>query len=151
MNIRKLKLATGIVGLLGVLLAVICYICNIAFLLQGEGNLGVAIIAVIIMIIGIPLGIAALIEFVFSIIYTTGKVKARAFYITGAVLSVLDLFIGGSMIFLALVSVDAAIGVVVPLLDVIGSLPMLAVTVLKIVCAVKIKKEVNTENLSING
>lgn len=145
MNSRKLKLATGIVGLAGVLIAVICYICNIAFLLNSEGGLGVAIVAVIILIIGIPFGVAALAEFIFSIIYTIGKVKARGFYVTGAVLSILNLFICGSLIFLALISVDAIGGFIAPLLNVLCALPMFAAVVLKILCAVKIKKEEKTE------
>ena len=142
MNNRKLKLATGIVGLFGVLLCAACYIlslviANTANASGQETNWDMLGIAIVFIIFGIPVAISAVVEFVFSILYISAKFKRRAFYIVGAVLTILDAFICFVDIYFAMVITDAFGNVVVPIMTIICVLVALAAMVLKILCAAK--------------
>ena len=139
MDFKKLKLATGIVGLVSVLLAAACYILSIVIANKGDGGEEMLAVVLVFITFGIPLGIAGLVELVISIIYIAAKFKTRAFYIVGAVLSVLDLIICFIMIYFAILTTQASGQMVVPVINAFCSLLVVATIVLKILCAVKFK------------
>lgn len=145
MNFKKLKLATGIVGLVGVLLAAFCYIFSVAYAGKNDGGPEMLGVAVLFITIGIPFGVAAIVEFIFSIIYIIGKIKARAFYVAGGVLSVLNAFICFVLVYFAILITKAIGGFVIPIITALCALPVITAIILKILCAVKFKKEDNKE------
>ena len=69
MDFKKLKLATGILGLVGVLLAAACYILSLVIANKGDGGEEMLAVVLVFITFGIPLGIAGLVELVISIIY----------------------------------------------------------------------------------
>ena len=139
MDFKKLKLATGIVGLVSVLLAAACYILSLVIANKGDGGEEMLAVVLVFITFGIPLGIAGLVELVISIIYIAAKFKTRAFYIAGAVLSVLDLVICFILIYFAILTTQASGQMVVSLINAFCSLLVVATIVLKILCAVKFK------------
>lgn len=150
MNFKKLKLATGVIGLLGVVFAVVCYILSL--IIANAANTGgqetgwnMFGIAIVFIIFGIPLAIAAVVELIFSILYIAKKFNRRAFYIVGAVLCIFDLLICFILAYFT-ISITQSFGeVLVPLINVVCILLILVAVVLKIICAVKFKKEENIE------
>ncbi|MGN0811910.1 MAG: hypothetical protein ACI4MQ_00160 [Candidatus Coproplasma sp.] len=142
MNFKKLKLATGIIGLVGVVLVVLCYIISFIIASQYEGEELLAV-AMAFIVFSFPLGAVVLIEIPIAIIYMAGKFNSRAFFVVCAVLSFLDLFICFVLVYFATYITLAIGGFVVPLITVLCALPVAATIVLKIICAVKFKKEDN--------
>ena len=139
MDFKKLKLATGILGLVGVLLAAACYILSLVIANKGDGGEEMLAVVLVFITFGIPLGIAGLVELVISIIYIAAKFKTRAFYIVGVVLSVLDLVICFILIYFAILTTQASGKMVVSVINAFCSLLVVATIVLKILCAVKFK------------
>ena len=139
MDFKKLKLATGIVGLVSVLFAAACYILSLVIASKGDGGAEMFAVVSVFIVFIFPLGIAGLVELVISIIYIAAKFKTRAFYIVGAVLSVLDLVICFVMIYFAILTTQASGQMVVPVINAFCSLLVVATIVLKILCAVKFK------------
>ncbi|MGN0806729.1 MAG: hypothetical protein ACI4MC_06785 [Candidatus Coproplasma sp.] len=145
MNFKKLKLATGIIGLVGVVLAVVCYIVSFVIASQYEGEeLLAAVVAFVVF--SFPLGFVCLVELVFSILYILRKFKSRVFYVVGAVLSILDLFICSVLIYFAIIITFAIGGFAVPLIAALCALPVVATIILKILCAVKFKPDEIKDN-----
>lgn len=139
MEFKKLKLATGIVGLVSVLFAAACYILSLVIANKGDGGEEMLAVVLVFITFGIPLGIAGLVELVISIVYIAAKLNTRAFYIVGAVLAVLDLVICFIMIYFAILTTQASGQMVVPVINAFCSLLVVATIVLKILCAVKFK------------
>ena len=150
MNIKKLKLAAGIVGLAGVLLAAACYILSlvIANTANGSGQdtgLDMLGIAIVFVLFGIPVAISAVVEFVFSIIYIFAKFKRRPFYIAGCVLTILDFFVCFADLYFAIIISQVFSKPIVVIMSLVCLLLAVAGFVLKIICAVKFKKAENIE------
>lgn len=145
MEFKKLKLATGITGLVGVVLAVACYVLSIVIANKanagGQDN-GLDMLGIVFVFIafGIPYGIAAVIGLVFSILYLTTKTEKPAFYVVGAVLCIFDLFICFVLSYFAIIITQAFGLSLVALINGVCILLVVAAIVLKILCAVRIKK-----------
>lgn len=145
MEFKKLKLATGIVGIVGAVLAVACYVLSIVIANTanaGGQDTGLDMLGIVFVFIafGIPFGISAVVKLVFSILYLVTKTEKPAFFIVGAVLCIFDLFICFVLTYFAIIITQAFGLSSVALINGVCVLLVVATIVLKILCAVKIKK-----------
>lgn len=148
MNIKKLKLATGLVALLGVISTVFYAFFSLPFASAHapEGGdprlLGLALVYIVFIII---FCVIAFIQLIYSLYYIFAKPKVRSFYVVSCVFSVFDIIDCILIIYFTVIITNVIGGAVFPIISVLCMLPVVATVILKIICTAKFKPEQKKE------
>ncbi|MGN0803810.1 MAG: hypothetical protein ACI4MS_00310 [Candidatus Coproplasma sp.] len=148
MNIKKLKLATGLVALLGVITTVVFAFISLPLASANApegGNWNLAGLALVYIVFIIIFCVIAFLQLVYSLYYIFAKPKVRSFFVVSCVYSVIDIIDCVLMIYLAVTFTSIIGGALFPIITTLCMLPVVATIVLKIICTAKFKPEEKKE------
>ncbi len=162
MNINKLKIATGVIGLIAVATTFFYAFSAMPYAanhVPEGGSLPLLFMALYFILVIVAFCILAFMQLVYSIIYIIVKPKRNAFFIIGCVFSAFDILNLFLIIFTAFIVTSVVVGGIFPLIAALSALPVALNIALRIACAVRFKclrqeenniqplrEEINTSN-----